>query len=178
MSIWQRSIDKSKEIMSRWRYPYSTLPLYGKKPPHWADNGISDDFAAEDSQRDALCLVYTILEVGMGKYYGHIAVIRNKNVPVLQAVFTRPLGWGCMPVFSKYSALVFFDTHGGLLIYDLDKKEYALYSCHSCDIATFKELSGDSVSVTITDNNGENKAVKIVLSSLEWHRQQAIEISI
>ncbi len=62
-----------------WSYDFSSLPYWEN---HDVISGIYDEFN-EIPETDTLCCLYSIAEVGMGKYFAFLAVLQNKKKPEL-----------------------------------------------------------------------------------------------
>jgi len=90
-------------IIEGWKYEYSKLPYWeNRDKTPWIYDKLY-----ENPNRNNAVLIYSIAEVGMGKYFGFLAVFDNKQRPQLILNTTAFNVLPRMPMFSTNGNLCF-----------------------------------------------------------------------
>lgn len=90
-----------------WTFDFSSLPGWDIRQtiPY-----VYDEFF-EIPQSDMVCCIYSIAEVTMGHYLGHLAILKNKEDPQLVLNITKEYTFGTNCSVNKTGDLIFLQPN-------------------------------------------------------------------
>ena len=166
-----------------WKFDFSSLP-------HWNDRDtilwIYDEFF-DIPQSDTLCCIYSVAEVSMCNYLGHLAILKNKEKPELLLNVDQGMSFCDNVSVSTDGSLIFLQPDirykRPVLIIDITKNifSYVLTDNHN---PCYKIVeSGRNVFAIEADayqkkNDKLLKALcrrKIRINSLRWYSLDKLE---
>ena len=157
--------EETAALLKRWNYPFESLYGWTFKGDPWCD-----DVAVEAYLGNALFVIYQIAEVGMGKYYGRVAVLFDHEHPTLflackEGVVLFP---NIRPVVTPDGRYMFACFYYGVLIIDLMKRKFTgLKLDHYEDSVCYDmQPSGDTFHIYHKENG---KSSVIIPERLTWH---------
>ena len=166
-----------------WQFDFSTLP-------RWNNRNIVPfvyDKFHHLPKSDTLCCIYSIAEVGMGRYQGFLAILKNKEHPELLLNFADNMCFCDNFSASKnenivFLQIVFYDKakesmRGAILILDIAHQKFAHYDSDNCN-PSYKivELNDHLFGIEADEKQKENderlnalSKQKIDLHTLKWY---------
>lgn len=151
-----------------WKYDFESLPRWEnrKKIPF-----VFDEYV-EIPQADMLCCIYSVAEVGMGKYMGFLALLENKSSPRLVLNVADGYNFWNTVNFSDDGRMIvlkpfIYDrrlrtSKSPWLILDLDKNTFTYF-----DSSEKVALHNDGIA--LSDER------KINYSELTWYENSRLE---